>query len=515
MRLKTEALEKFNLKSILIAIAAGAAIAAFALTGLGTQIGKQIDPNTAAQVGSLTVPMRDLRRQVEYMNRLLGANASEDARKATVQRALENLIYQKVLQQAALDIGWEATEVEIAFWIRTSGYFVDPDTGVFDAKAYRKALRSGRVNEAELSGEARQAIAANKMNVLFNLPVPVPAKLVESYGEMERTLFSLEYVEIEPPQADLDRALKEEVAKYLADSANEATLQKAYDDRKSDFVHPEQLRLRTILVSHKDAKENPNADRTVEEGRALAQTALDRLTKGEDFSKVATEINDDPTARAGGGELGWVDEVSLGTDAFVAARALNAKNKLSGIIETTKGFRIFAWIDARAAIDRGFADVREELAREKVKAAVSLRVREELEVAAQEAIDKDINTFKAFVADRSIAWKAVEEPVKVSSRFVGTLGYTTDVQKHLFSLKVKGDMIPLILNVGGKKVVFRLVERTMEQPREGGDNPDLAKQLADGFQTAFSNSTIAYLYKDLNQRGKIVPNPQLQQTSGE
>lgn len=508
MRLKSDILEKLDLKSILIGIGAVGGIIAFALPGGPTRFGGGVDPNTAAQVGDVSVPMRDLRRQVEYMSRMLGPNATPEQQQANVQRALDNLIQQAVVQDAATKLGWGARDIEVAYWIRTSGYFTDPETGTFDKNAYRKALRSGRVNEGELSFEAKRAIAISKFSSLLYLPLPVPDKLAGEFAQIQATQFKLEALEIAPSPEAVAKAQKEAVAKFLADAKNEDKLKKSYEERKADFVHPEQVKIRTILVAYKGAEGAPKIERSKDDAKALAGTLLDRLAKGEEFFKVATETNDDPAARAAGGELGWVDKSSVDAETFAAAKTLNAKSTRSQVVETPKGFRIIEWMDARPESNRSLADVREELAGEIVKPEIASELRQKLEDEAEKSMSAGAEAFGKFVAANNLRWTAVEEPVQASSRFVGSLGFSPDLPKYLFDLQKQGDLVPKVLEVGGKKTAFRLVSRTQDSAKVSSDAA--RDELSNTFQSAYSSAVLASLQKSLSDSGKIVPNPMLQ-----
>ncbi|MGQ0619414.1 MAG: peptidylprolyl isomerase [Panacagrimonas sp.] len=60
----------------------------------------------------------------------------------------------------------------------------------------------------------------------------------------------------------------------------------------------EETRSRHILLK-------PDALRTEDQARAQIRELEDRLNKGEDFGKLATEFSDDPGSKVGGGDLGW------------------------------------------------------------------------------------------------------------------------------------------------------------------------------------------------------------------
>jgi peptidyl-prolyl cis-trans isomerase SurA len=60
----------------------------------------------------------------------------------------------------------------------------------------------------------------------------------------------------------------------------------------------EETRSRHILIK-------PDAIRTEEQAQAQIRELGERLDKGEDFAKIATEFSDDPGSKNAGGDLGW------------------------------------------------------------------------------------------------------------------------------------------------------------------------------------------------------------------
>jgi peptidyl-prolyl cis-trans isomerase SurA len=60
----------------------------------------------------------------------------------------------------------------------------------------------------------------------------------------------------------------------------------------------DETRARHILIQ-------ANTLRTEDQARLQARDIHDRLVKGEDFAKLASEFSDDPGSKGGGGEMGW------------------------------------------------------------------------------------------------------------------------------------------------------------------------------------------------------------------
>jgi peptidyl-prolyl cis-trans isomerase SurA len=73
---------------------------------------------------------------------------------------------------------------------------------------------------------------------------------------------------------------------------------------------------------------------------------LQRVRAGEDFSKLASVMSDDPGSAKNGGSLGWMKRGSLVPEFEAAAYALE-KDSVSGIVETEFGLHIIKMTERR------------------------------------------------------------------------------------------------------------------------------------------------------------------------
>ena len=106
-----------------------------------------------------------------------------------------------------------------------------------------------------------------------------------------------------------------------------------YDTYKDSIPQqPEGIRLAHILVSIKPEKETMNSLKN------KANWILEKIKKGEDFSKLAKEYSDDPSS-AQGGELGYFSKGDMVPSFEKAAFALKP-GEVSNIVETQFGFHI-------------------------------------------------------------------------------------------------------------------------------------------------------------------------------
>jgi hypothetical protein len=91
--------------------------------------------------------------------------------------------------------------------------------------------------------------------------------------------------------------------------------------------------------------EHPSAD--PDKQKEKAQGLLDRVKKGENFEKIASEFSDDPGSKVNGGDLGWFGKGRM-DPAFEAAAFALQKGQTSGeLVKSRFGYHIIRVEDRR------------------------------------------------------------------------------------------------------------------------------------------------------------------------
>lgn len=147
---------------------------------------------------------------------------------------------------------------------------------------------------------------------------------------------------------------------YFVDILNKSVtddqVKAAYDDYVASAPQTEEVRARHILVN------------TEEEAKAV----LDELNNGKDFAELAQEKSIDPGA-ANGGDLGYFTKGQMVQPFEDAAFALEV-GQVSQPIQTQFGWHIIKLNDKRRAEAPQLEDVRDELAEELQRDAITARV---------------------------------------------------------------------------------------------------------------------------------------------
>ncbi len=127
------------------------------------------------------------------------------------------------------------------------------------------------------------------------------------------------------------RVIGQEVGSHITITKEE--IEKYYNDHKKDYVRPEQVALREIVVGTEGKK-----DEELPDLKKKAETALKRVTDGEDFGEIAKRFSDGSTAKQGG-FLGVYKRGELSKELEDTVFKMK-KNDLTAIMDTKQGYLI-------------------------------------------------------------------------------------------------------------------------------------------------------------------------------
>ena len=161
------------------------------------------------------------------------------------------------------------------------------------------------------------------------------------------------------------KVVSQEVGSHI--NISESDAQKFYDDHKSEFIRPEQVALREIIVSTEG-----KADAELPDLKKKAETALKRVKDGEDFGEIAKRFSDGST-KDQGGYIGTFKRGELAKQLEDVVFKMK-RNELTDVIETRQGYLIFQVLEhydeGQQAFDKVHEEIKEHLYNEKLEPAV-------------------------------------------------------------------------------------------------------------------------------------------------
>jgi len=262
--------------------------------------------DAVAVINGVPIPRRSLRDVIEALVTQQGERPDPGKLASLRRQALDLLIGFELLYQEAQARHLTVSNAEVTASMNATAAKFGSD------EAYRAALHAKHLTPDDLAKETRKALL-------------------------------------------VDRLLREVVWKDLA--IPDSAIRAFYEDNREQFRHPEEVRLRQILV-------RVPAGATAEErdaARRRAEGLAERLRRGESFAELARAESDDPASARRGGDLGYVARGTLAPAVEEAAFSLSP-GKTSGVIASPFGFHIVAVEERREAGYAPLEEVRDRIA---------------------------------------------------------------------------------------------------------------------------------------------------------
>jgi peptidyl-prolyl cis-trans isomerase D len=324
-----------------------------------------------ARVDDMTVPTRDFvvalnRYREQFSKYNQGGDMSFLKSLKIEQRALDELVKERVIEAEAERMGLKATEQEIADQIQKyPGLSVD---GKFIGKdALLRVLRFSNppMTFQDLENATRASILREKLNRLLTDSATVTPEEVKQEWLKNNEKATIEYVLFDPKELENEvTAGDAELADYFNKNKDKY---KTGEERKVKLVFIDQntaaknvqiseqemrdyfeknLAREEARVSHILFKTENKSDQEVEEIRKKAEGVLKEVRAGADFGALAEKYSEDEGSAKNKGELppspreAWVPEFAQ------AAFSMNP-GQISDLVKTQYGFHIIKLLEKK------------------------------------------------------------------------------------------------------------------------------------------------------------------------
>jgi peptidyl-prolyl cis-trans isomerase C len=242
--------------------------------------------------------------------------------------ALDNLIKQQLLFEAAKEAGYSADEATV------EDRLAKLKERFGDEEKYRDALEKMGADEESLKQEIRQSLKVNQF---------VTEKFVDT-------------VEITDEQ-----------------------VQEFYDENPRFFQQPGQVKASHVLI--KIPEEADEAQKA--EALQKAEDVKKKAEAGEDFAELAKEYSEGPSAEQGG-DLGFFQKEQM-VGPFAEAAFAMEPGQISDVVETQFGYHVIKVADKKEARTMTLDEVHDQLVQYLKQQTVEKRMDEYLESAKADA----------------------------------------------------------------------------------------------------------------------------------
>jgi peptidyl-prolyl cis-trans isomerase D len=417
-------------------------------------------PDRFAKVGPFEFSFADFERVRERREAAIQAEIGDkyDPRKmrdVVDSLATRELVERALLALAAGDLGLQVSTREIEQLVLAEPGFRSED-GKFDRDRFQQyAVYTYGSQKAFLADQRLHLLAMKMLSVLQEQPEVSDGEAREAVRrDLEQV--QIAFVTVDAGKGDPPEITPDAISAAIASRGEE--IKKIYENKGEEYNRPERVHARHILLTV--APDAPAEE--VERVRGEIAAAAQRISNGEAFEQVASEVSQDPGSRARGGDLGFFARGQMVKEFEDAAFAL-APGKVSEPVKSDFGFHLIEVLERQDALLRPLDAVREEIARE-------LLLREALRDRARKRADELAEAIRGGQTLEAAAGQH-EIPVRRSgwltrrSSFVPGLGVSPEALAAAFVL-APGASSPRILDAGEGFVLVQLVERKEGTPEQ-------------------------------------------------
>jgi len=157
----------------------------------------------------------------------------------------------------------------------------------------------------------------------------------------------------------------------------DAEMHKVYDDAIKQMGEEKEVHARHILI-----RAAPGDEKASKEAEDKIKAVIVRLNKGEDFAKVASEVTEDPSGKANGGDLGFFTKEQMVPEFSDIAFSLKP-GTISGPVKTQFGWHVIKVDELRVKPQPTFDQVKpqiEQFVTRKAQAELVTKLRAEAKI---------------------------------------------------------------------------------------------------------------------------------------
>jgi peptidyl-prolyl cis-trans isomerase D len=425
------------------------------------------------------------------------------------KQVLDQMVNTELLAQAAEKRGLSASDDDLAKQLSEAEIF--KKDGKFDLDTYHDWVRQvENTTEVKFEDKLRRQLSAQRMLQLVESSAVVSDEEVKAKYLKDGNAAKITFVRFTPTMFSDKVATPKPTEIEEWAKTNAQLLTEFYEQNKFTYFLPEKVKARQILV--KVPPDATAAQRADAKTRAEA-VRKDLVDNKKVFAEVASQVSEDLESKTKGGDIGYVERLTLPAGFAEQLFALKA-GEITTPVETPAGFFIGTIEDKKAAEQRPFEEVRVEIAAQlflKDKAKKLARVEAEKALAELKKGKALNELFPPDAKQDSSAFNFAQEnrpTSKETAEFsstadaIPTLGPSAEAMKAIFDRKEPG-VVESIITVGDALVLIAVTER--KTPTDDGfekEKHDLKLQAVKGKQFEVREAFL----KALKQSGSVVTN---------
>ncbi|HVJ07670.1 MAG TPA: peptidyl-prolyl cis-trans isomerase [Acidisarcina sp.] len=304
-----------------------------------------------------------------------------------IQRVGQGLIQQAVMLLEADRLGLKVTDEDVRQFLHTGqfGMVLFPNGQYIGDDKYAALIQDNfGISREDFEKQLKKEIQMNRLRAMVTGSATVSDGEVRDAYRQQGTKIKFAYAvlngddlrkQINPSDSELQAFFKQNAAKYAnavpearklqyvafgegqvpggTPQVSAAEIQQYYNQHKTEFDVPEQVKVRHILI-----KTPPGADAAANSAALQkAQAILKQIKAGANFADLARKNSDDPGSKEQGGELGFLKRGATVPEFDKVAFSLSA-GQTSDVVKTQFGYHILQVEEKQTAHTRTLDEVR-------------------------------------------------------------------------------------------------------------------------------------------------------------
>ena len=431
-------------------------------------------------------------------------------------RALEQLITQRLMSQTAKELGLDVTEEELQKAIMNYPAF--QINGRFDMRRYQALLNSNHMKSEDFEASFTSELLDKKLKQFLFAFLNTTDREILEYYTFANEKVKIAFVEFNPDkfkesfkvdEAKLKKYFEKNKEQYRVpekvnvayleiDPKNfegevevtEKEIESYYEYNANVYNQPKQVKARHILLK----LDQDDSDQVKKDVKKRAEKVLEKARKGEDFATLAKENSEGPS-KSQGGDLGYFKAGQMEPPFEEAAFALK-KGGISDLVLTRFGYHIILVEDIKEAGMTPLEEVKEDIQATLIgNLTAELAHEKGLTLLDQMPYDVDLASYGNHhgIAAKNSAYFSKNEPVP-------DIKGSEKIGPTLFALE-KNEASGLI-ELGGKFYIFQTAESKASYLPELKDVREAVKESFIAYEARVAAESAAEKYLKALKEGK-------------
>lgn len=428
----------------------GAIIVVFVFWGLTPEQPGVSSRGSAATVNGEIISVAEFVERVEILNQdprfgqlkgLGGDFFTRYLRSQAIQSLVDGRLLSRAAEQKKLFVADSAVRDVI------QGIPAFQDQGRFSRTRYMTYLQSTRQDAAEFESKVRTQMLGGQLARVLTLAVAPTAPESKWLSGVENYSVEVEALTLSPQAlAGAITVSDAQVAEFLASGESQARVKTYFEENKSEFETPEQVKVRHILIkANAESKEGAQ-----EAARKKAEQLKVRLDGGEDFEKMARVESEDPGSKDQGGLIDYFARGVMAKE-FEDYSFSGPVGVVSAPVQTSFGYHLIRVEDRKPKSQKTLPEAEAEIAKKLVAQDQS---KKELAQLGAMLAAGDTKAVEEFASRNRLVWKK-SGPIKIKDRYAGQLGAGDAVVTQAFRLNPGRPYASELVQDGDQSYVLR------------------------------------------------------------